>query len=230
MRVLVVEDNGEFARLVAERLTRAGFYIDQAKRVAEAERAVTALDYAAILLDLGLPDQDGLQFLRNLRSRKNVTPILIMTGRNSLEDRVTGLHAGADDYLTKPFALDELVARLHALLRRPVRRCDQILSAGNVLLDTENHQVTVGGHLHLFRLREATVLQLLLRHEGRVVQRRMFEDHLYGMSGEQDSNAIDVYAHRLRKQLTAAGATVQIHTIRGVGYMLTEDKNASCES
>jgi DNA-binding response OmpR family regulator len=149
-----------------------------------------------------------------------------MTGRSSLEDRVAGLREGADDYLTKPFVMDELIARLHALLRRPGRRCDQILSAGNVSLDTENHQVIVGDQMQLFRLREATVLELLLRHEGRVVQRRVFEDHLYGLSGEQDSNAIDVYVHRLRKLLTEAAATVQIHTIRGVGYMLAEDKNA----
>jgi DNA-binding response OmpR family regulator len=226
MRILVVEDNGEFARLVTERLTRAGFDTDQAKNVADAERAVASLDYAAIILDLGLPDQDGLRFLRNLRSRKNITPVLIVTGRSSLEDRVTGLREGADDYLTKPVVMDELIARLHALLRRPGRRWDQVLSAGNVSLDTENHQVSVGDQMQLFRLREATVLELLLRHEGRVVQRRVFEDHLYGLSGEQDSNAIDVYVHRLRKQLTEAEATVQIHTIRGVGYMLSEDKNA----
>jgi DNA-binding response OmpR family regulator len=226
MRVLVVEDNREFARLVAERLTRAGFDTDQARNGADAERAVAVLDYAAIILDLGLPDQDGLQFLRNLRSRRNITPVLIVTGRSSLEDRVTGLRAGADDYLTKPVVMDELIARLHALLRRPGRRYDQVLSAGNVSLDTENHQVIVGDQMQLFRLREATVLELLLRHKDRVVPRRAFEDHLYGLSGDQDSNAIDVYAHRLRKLLAEAEATVQIHTIRGVGYMLSEDKNA----
>jgi DNA-binding response OmpR family regulator len=226
MRILVVEDNGEFARFVTERLTRAGFDTDQAKHVADAEQAVAALDYAAIVLDLGLPDQDGLQFLRNLRLRKNTTPVLIMTGRSSLEDRIAGLRAGADDYLTKPLAMDELVARLHALLRRPGRRWDQLLSAGNVSLDTENHQVIVGDQRQLFRLREATVLELLLRDKDRVVPRRMFEDHLYGLSSEQDSNAIDVSVHRLRKLLTEAEATVQIHTIRGVGYMLAEDKNA----
>jgi two-component system response regulator TctD len=226
MRVLVVEDNKEFARLVTERLTRAGFDADQAKQVVDAERAVAALDYAAIILDLGLPDQDGLQFLRNLRLSGNITPVLIMTGRSSLEDRVTGLREGADDYLAKPFVMDELIARLHALLRRPGRRCDQLLCAGNVSLDTENHQVIVGDHIQLFRLREVTVLELLLRDKDRVVQRRVFENHLYGLTGEQESNAIDVYVHRLRKQLTEAEATVQIHTIRGVGYMLSEDKNA----
>ena len=226
MRILVVEDNREFARLVTEHLARAGFDSDQAKNVADAERAVAALDYAAIILDLGLPDQDGLQFLRNLRSSGNITPVLIVTGRNSLEDRVTGFRDGADDYLTKPLIMDELIARLHALLRRPGRRCDQVLSAGNVSLDTENHQVIVGDQIQLFRLREATVLELLLRDKDRVVQRRVFEDHLYGLEGEQDSNAIDVYVHRLRKQLTETEATVQIHTIRGVGYMLSEDKNA----
>jgi DNA-binding response OmpR family regulator len=226
MRVLVVEDNIDFSGLVSEHLTRAGFDSDQAKHVAAAERAVAVLDYAAIILDLGLADQDGLQFLRNLRSRRNITPVLIVTGRSSLEDRVTGLRAGADDYLTKPVVMDELIARLHALLRRPGRRYDQVLSAGNVSLDTENHQVIIGDQMQLFRLREATVLELLLRHKDRVVPRRVFEDHLYGLSGDQDSNAIDVYAHRLRKLLAEAEATVQIHTIRGVGYMLSEDKNA----
>jgi two-component system response regulator TctD len=156
----------------------------------------------------------------------NITPVLIVTGRNGLEDRIAGLRAGADDYLTKPLVMDELIARLHALLRRPGRRRDQLLAAGNVSLDTENHQVIVGDQRQLFRLREATVLELLLRDKDRVVPRRMFEDHLYGLSGEQDSNAIDVSVHRLRKQLTEAEATVQIHTIRGVGYMLSEDKNA----
>jgi DNA-binding response OmpR family regulator len=226
MRVLVVEDNIDFSGLVSEHLTRAGFDSDQAKHVAAAERAVAVLDYAAIILDLGLADQDGLQFLRNLRSRRNITPVLIVTGRSSLEDRVTGLRAGADDYLTKPVVMDELIARLHALLRRPGRRYDQVLSAGNVSLDTENHQVIIGDQMQLFRLREATVLELLLRHKDRVVPRRVFEDHLYGLSGDQDSNAIDVYAHRLRKLLAEAEATVQIHTIRGVGYMLAEYKNA----
>jgi len=226
MRILVVEDNREFARLVTEHLARAGFDSDQAKSAGDAERAVAALDYAAIILDLGLPDQDGLQFLRNLRSSGTITPVLIMTGRSSLEDRVTGFREGADDYLTKPFIMDELIARLHALLRRPGRRYDQVLSAGNVSLDTENHQVVVGDQVQLFRLREATVLELLLRDKDRVVPRRVFEDHLYGLAGEQDSNAIDVYVHRLRKQLTETEATVQIHTIRGVGYMLSEDKNA----
>jgi DNA-binding response OmpR family regulator len=226
MRVLVVEDNIDFSGLVSEHLTRAGFDSDQAKHVAAAERAVAVLDYAAIILDLGLADQDGLQFLRNLRSRRNITPVLIVTGRSSLEDRVTGLRAGADDYLTKPVVMDELIARLHALLRRPGRRYDQVLSAGNVSLDTENHQVIIGDQMQLFRLREATVLELLLRHKDRVVPRRVFEDHLYGLSGDQDSNAIDVYAHRLRNLLAEAEATVQIHTIRGVGYMLSEDKNA----
>jgi two-component system response regulator TctD len=150
-----------------------------------------------------------------------------MTGRSSLEDRVTGLREGADDYLAKPFVMDELIARLHALLRRPGRRWDQLLSAGNVSLDTENHQVIVGDQIQLFRLREATVLELLLRDRDRVVPRRMFEDRLYGLAGEQDSNAIDVYIHRLRKLLTDAEATVQIHTIRGVGYMITEIRQAA---
>jgi DNA-binding response OmpR family regulator len=224
MRVLIVEDNTAFAHLVAERLARSGFDSDQMGTVKEAERAISTVDYAAIVLDLGLPDDDGLALLRRLRSRGDATPVLITTARHGLEDRVRGLREGADDYLAKPFSIDELVARLHALLRRPGKLLGHVLTTGNVSLDGDSRQVNVGERVLPMRRRETIVLEILMRHKGNVVPRRYIEDQLFGLEGEQDSNTVDVYIHRLRKQLDDAGATVKVHTIRGVGYMLFEDK------
>ncbi|MBV8393325.1 MAG: response regulator transcription factor [Alphaproteobacteria bacterium] len=223
MRVLIVEDNRAFAELVARRLADSGFDSDRAISVEQAEEAIKAVDYAAVVLDLGLPDKDGLELLRGLRSRNDSTPVLITTARNGLDDRVRGLREGADDYLAKPFSVDELVARLHALMRRPGKLLGHVLNAGNVSLDSDNHQVNVGPRVLPMRLRETVVLEILMRHKANVVPRRYFEDQLFGIEGEQDSNTVDVYIHRLRKQLEEAGATVRVHTIRGVGYMLFDD-------
>jgi two-component system response regulator TctD len=227
MRVLIVEDNSAFAQLVAERMARSGFESDTAVSVAQAEEAIKAVDYAAIILDLGLPDSDGLALLRQLRQKGDATPVLITTARNSLEDRVRGLREGADDYLAKPFSIDELIARLHALLRRPGALIGHTMSAGNVDLDSDHRQVSIGGRILPMRLREILVLEILMRHSGNVVPRRYFEDQLFGIAGEQDSNTVDVYIHRLRRQMIDAGATVQIHTIRGVGYMLKVEGQAA---
>ena len=226
MRVLIIEDNVSFARLVAERLAQSGFDSDLSETVEQATQATKAMDYAAIVLDLGLPDASGLSLLRELRSRGDSTPVLITTARNGLEDRVQGLREGADDYLAKPFSIDELVARLHALMRRPGRLLGDVLKAGNVALDSAHHQVNVGDRILPMRLRETIVLELLMRHKASVVPRRFFEDQLFGIEGEQDSNTVDVYIHRLRKQLEDAGSTAKIHTVRGVGYMLVDDKEA----
>jgi two-component system response regulator TctD len=220
MRVLIVEDNGAFAQLIAERIAKSGFDSDKVGSVAQAEHAIKSVDYAAIVLDLGLPDSDGLTLLRQLRQRGDSTPVLITTARNNLEDRVRGLREGADDYLAKPFSIDELIARLQALLRRPGTLIGYTLNAGNVSLDSDNRQLNVGGRVLPMRLREMLVLEILMRHRGSVVPRRYFEDQLFGVAGEQDSNTVDVYIHRVRRQLLDAGASVQIHTIRGVGYML----------
>jgi DNA-binding response OmpR family regulator len=225
MRVLIIEDNASFALLVAERLVPSGFESDQACTVAEAQLAIEAVDYAAIVLDLGLPDGDGLSLLRELRLGGNATPVLITTARNGLEDRVKGLREGADDYLAKPFSVDELAARLHALLRRPGKLLGDVLTAGNVSLDSAHHQVNIGDRILPMRLRETVVLELLMRHKSSVVPRRFFEDQLFGIEGEQDANTVDVYIHRLRKQLDDAGATATIHTVRGVGYMLLDDRD-----
>jgi DNA-binding response OmpR family regulator len=225
VRVLIVEDNKVFASLMASRLDRSGIESDQVVSVEQAEQAIATVDYGAIVLDLGLGDRDGLELLRALRAKGNSIPIVITSARHSLEDRLRGLREGADDYLAKPFSVDELIARLHAVMRRPGKFVGQMLQAGNVGLDTESRQIRIADAVHIVRVRETLLLELLMRHAGHVVQRDYFEHQLFGRESDHDSNTVDVYVHRLRRQLLDAGATVAIHTIRGVGYMLTEVKS-----
>ena len=169
--------------------------------------------------DLGLPDQDGLVLLKQLRAAGNTLPILVLTARGGVEDRVRGLDAGADDYLVKPFAQEELQARIRVLLRRPGGLLGQALELGRLRLDTVSREVTIGGVPQSLPPREMTVLEILLRRAGRVVPKTLLEDHLFGLSADVSSNAIEVYVHRLRKQLTESQAGVDIHTIRGIGYL-----------
>jgi two-component system response regulator TctD len=227
MRVLIVEDNETYGRLLAARLGLSGFEADLAGTVADAEWATARLDYSAIVLDLGLPDRDGMEFLRDLRRHGRTTPVMVVTARTRLADRVAALHAGADDFLGKPFSTDELIARLHALLRRPRSLDGKAIMMGNLSVDLESRQVTVAGALLAIRLREATILELLVRRQGSVVTRRLIESQLFGVSDDSDSNAIDVYVHRLRRHLADSGANVQIHTIRGVGFMISQTREAA---
>jgi DNA-binding response OmpR family regulator len=224
MRLAVVEDNPELARLLAQGLEAEGYETDLMSTVAEARAALATTRYAALILDLGLPDGDGLSILREIRQSKDPLPILVLTARGGLNDRVTGLRSGADDYLVKPFALEELVARLEALLRRPGQLLGRSLQIANLVFDTEGRQVFVNGRPEILSAREVAVLELLMRRKDRVVPKKLVEDHIFGASGEVASNAVEVYVHRLRKQLSERGARVLIHTIRGVGYLIAEEK------
>jgi DNA-binding response OmpR family regulator len=224
MRLLLVEDNERFAVLLKRGLAAAGFVVDVLPTAETAAAALRAGRFEIVVLDLGLPDADGLDVLGEMRRHQDATPVLILTARGSLEDRVIGLQSGADDYLVKPFALEELVARLQALLRRPGNLLGVTLKLGNIALDTVARQVFVGDKPIFFSAREIAVLEQLLRRSGRVVAKTLLADNLYGLSQEVGSNAVEVYVHRLRKQLAAAGASVQIHTLRGVGYLITEEK------
>ena len=224
MRLLVVEDNEELARLLSERLRAEGYDADLLATAAEARAATMTTRYAAMVLDLGLPDGDGLAILREIRQRQDPTPVLVLTARGGLNDRVTGLRSGADDYLVKPFALEELVARLEALLRRPGQLLGRALQMANLAFDTESRQAFIDDKPQVLSARETAVLELLMRRKDRVVSKKLVEDHIFGLSGEVASNAVEVYVHRLRKQLSERGAKVQIHTIRGVGYLITEEK------
>jgi DNA-binding response OmpR family regulator len=224
MRLLVVEDNNDLAQLLRKGLEAVGFATDLVTTAGEARAAVATTRYAAVVLDLGLPDGDGLAVLRELRERKDATPVLVLTARGGVHDRVAGLRSGADDYLAKPFAFEELVARLQALLRRPGDLLGQLLRVGNVAFDTEARQAFVDDKPQFFSAREVAVLEILMRRSGRVVSKKLVEDHLFGLSADVGSNAVEVYIHRLRKQLADAGGKVQIHTIRGVGYLIAEDR------
>ena len=226
MRLLLVEDNERFAALLKQGLAAAGFTVDVLGSGEDAAAALQTGRFDVVVLDLGLPDRDGLDILAEMRRRGDATPVLILTARGSLKDRVTGLQSGADDYLVKPFALEELVARLQALLRRPGNLLGLALSLGNLTLDTVARQVFVGDQPALFSPREIAVLEHLLRRSGRVVAKNLLEESLYGLSQEIGSNAVEVYVHRLRRHLAEIGATVQVHTVRGVGYMIAGEKAA----
>jgi DNA-binding response OmpR family regulator len=224
MRLLIVEDNEELAQLLAKGLKTAGYEADVLSTAEEARAVLSTTFYAGLILDLGLPDGDGLELLRELRQRDNPVPVLVLTARGGLHDRVHGLRSGADDYLVKPFALEELVARLEAQLRRPGHLLGSSLRIANLAFDTQNRQASINDQPQVLSARETAVLELLMRSKGRVVSKKQVEDHIFGHSGEVASNAVEVYVHRLRKQLSERGAKVQVHTIRGVGYIIAEEK------
>jgi two-component system response regulator TctD len=220
MRLLLIEDNVQLAELLAEQLAPRGFSADFARTGREGLEMLQLVGYAAVVLDLGLPDMDGLAVLRQLRERDATLPVLILTARGQVSDRVTGLDAGADDYLVKPFAFEEMLARLNAMLRRQGQAGKDRLELGNISFDTRLRQVEVDGEPQLLSAQELQLLEVLLRRSGRVVAKRHLDDHLFGLSAEVGPNAVEVAVYRLRKRLERAGAAVEIHTIRGVGYML----------
>jgi DNA-binding response OmpR family regulator len=220
MRLLLVEDNRSLADLITGGLKRAGFAVDNFASAGEAEEALRAVTYDLLILDLGLPDRDGTLLLQNLRKQGINTPVIIVTARGSVDDRVAGLNIGADDYLVKPFEMDELIARCRAQLRRPGGRSSVALAAGNVSVDTVTGEVRINDEVIDIGRREYDILVLLLRQSGRVVPKARFEEALYGFGEEVTPNAIEAHVSRLRKRLTAATATPAIHTIRGVGYLL----------
>jgi DNA-binding response OmpR family regulator len=224
MRLLVVEDNEQLAELLTKGLQAAGYETDVLSTLEEASTVLRTTFYAALILDLGLPDGDGLVLLREIRHLDNPIPVIVLTARGGLHDRVQGLRSGADDYLVKPFALEELLARLEAQLRRPGNLLGSSLRIANLEFDTRNRQASIDDQPQVLSARETAVLELLMRSKGRVVSKKQVEDHIFGHSGEVASNAIEVYVHRLRKQLSERGAKVQVHTIRGVGYLIAEEK------
>jgi DNA-binding response OmpR family regulator len=184
--------------------------------------AAESISYDAMILDLGLPDRDGLEVVRALRVEGKRIPILILTARDGIDDRVEGLDRGADDYLLKPFAMKELAARLRALLRRPGGPLGATIDIGNVSLDTTTRQVKVNGRVISISRRELDALELLMRRADQVVPKRLFEESIYGLSEEVAPNAIEALVSRLRRRLEMIEARVSIHTLRGIGYLLTE--------
>jgi DNA-binding response OmpR family regulator len=224
MRLLVIEDNDQLAEILGKGLRAAGFAVDLLSTAAEAEAALSTTSYATVVLDLGLPDGDGLTVLRELRQRSDPVPVLVLTARGGVTDRVNGLRSGADDYVVKPFAFDELVARIEALLRRPGQLLGRSLELANVMIDTQSRETFVDSKVQSLPPRETAVLELLMRRKGYVVPKKLLEDQIFGIAGELASNAVEVYVHRLRKHLADKGARVKIETVRGVGYAILEAK------
>jgi len=224
LRILLIEDEARIVELVSRALAREGFVVDAFSTCADSHEALTDIHYDAAILDLGLPDGDGLALLAAIRSRGNKLPILVLTAKDTVEDRVNGLDTGADDYLVKPFAMSELIARAKALLRRPGSALGTLLSAGNVVFDTIGRDVRVASAALTLPRRELAILEHLMRRLGRVMPKAALEEKLYGIDDELESNAIPVHVHHLRRRLLDAGATVEIHTVRGIGYLLAETK------
>ena len=222
MRVLLVEDHDRLAQTIVDGLSAFGFGVDAFVTAEDGLGAARTCTYDAIILDLGLPDRDGLDVITELRARSVTSPILILTARDGIDDRVAGLDRGGDDYLLKPFAMKELAARLRALLRRPGRALAAVLELGNLSLNTTLRQLEVCHRVVAISPREMSALELLMRRAGQVVSKRALEDMLYGLSEDANPNAVEVLISRLRKRLEDIGADCSIHTLRGIGYLLRE--------
>jgi two-component system, OmpR family, response regulator QseB len=222
MKILLVEDHAAMREMIADHLVERGFTVDAVGRAEDAYAALAVATYDALILDLGLPDTDGMQFLREARARTaRHLPTLIVTARDALDDCTRGLNAGADDYITKPFELVELEARLRAVLRRPGVREDTILTYGALALDTVSREASVGGIALDLSRREEALLEELLRAAGRIVVKDTLEDRLYTLDQSVTDNALEATVSRVRKKLAAARAGMRIDTKRGVGYRLS---------
>ena len=219
MKILLVEDDRLLGDGIRAGLMQAGFAVDWAQDGRAAELALSGEAYDAVVLDLGLPRLSGMEVLARARAARNAVPVLILTARDTVPDRIAGLDAGADDYLVKPFDLGELQARLRALLRRAGNQAEPVLSHGELRLDPAARSVTREGRPVELSAREFAVLHALLLNAGRVLSKAQLEEKLYGWGEEIESNAVEVFVHHLRRKL----APELIRTVRGVGYMISKE-------
>jgi len=222
MRILVVEDDRKVATFISRGLEEEGFAVDVLHDGNEAGDQALCVDYDAAILDLMLPGRSGLQVLRDLRARKAELPVLVLTARDSLDERVAGLDAGADDYMVKPFALAEVSARLRALLRRGQPR-EVRLRVADLELDPIKRVVTRGTRRIELRPKEYALLEFLMRHSDRPVTRSLLIEHIWDIHFDSISNVVEVHINALRNKIDRGEAVPLIHTVRGVGYMLTDD-------
>ncbi len=220
MRLLLVEDDTLLGDGVRAGLTQQGYAVDWVEHAEAAQLALETGEYDLLILDLGLPGMSGLEFLTRLREAGEDLPVLILTARDAVSDRITGLDSGADDYLTKPFELEELGARIRALLRRRSGRASPVIRHGDLVMDPAAHEVTLKGEKVDISPREFAILQMLLENRGKVMSRNRLEEGLYSWNAEVESNTVEVHIHHLRRKL---GADL-IRTIRGVGYIIDKPR------
>jgi heavy metal response regulator len=223
VRILIVEDETKVASFIKKGLEEEGYAVDVAADGEEGLTMALARVHDMIILDIRLPKMDGLRLLQLLRQDHLTTPVLLLTVRATIEDKVLGLDAGADDYLTKPFAFQELVARVRALLRRRAEAGPTILQVGDLSLDPARRTVARGGEKIDLTPREFTLLDYFMRHPGRVLTRTMIAEHVWDYSFDTSTNVIDVYVNYLRKKIDAGREPKLLHTMRGVGYVLKAD-------
>ncbi|MFW5812006.1 MAG: response regulator transcription factor [Alkalispirochaetaceae bacterium] len=220
MRVLLVEDDEKIAEFVRKGLKQSGFVVDRVSSAEEALAVAGAEGFDAAIVDIMLPGQDGLSFIERLRARGIETPILILSARRSVDDRVRGLQTGGDDYLVKPFSFTELLARLQALIRRSTRTgVGSKLQVGEVILDMRTHTVTREGQDIELQPREFMLLEYLMRNEGTVLSRTMILEHVWNYEFDPQTNVVDVLVSRLRSKVDKGFSRNLIHTIRGIGYV-----------
>ncbi|MEP3435391.1 MAG: response regulator transcription factor [Hoeflea sp.] len=216
MHFLVVEDTIDVAEAITDRLGRGGHACDRAATVEDAKHFASASAYDLVILDINLPDGSGLDFLKWLRQRKDTVPVLVLTARLAVDDKIGALDFGADDYMVKPFDLGELEARVRAIVRRRTGEAGSTLSAGNLDFDMATRQATVGGETLQLTPREQLLLEIFLINKGRVLEKDELVMRLFGMDAEAGPNAIELYVGRLRRKLSGAG--LEIRTLRGLGY------------
>lgn len=220
MKILFVEDNARLAELTQKNLKNSGIVCDIASNLEDAKHQLKSFQYDAVVLDINLPDGNGLDFLKQIRKEKNQLPVIILTANLDFDIKIEGLDIGADDFLTKPFKIEELVARLRAILRRPKNLQDKDIQIKNVLFNTSNFELKISGNNIDIHKKECQVLELLMKKYNQVVTKNELEDKLYQIDRDIQSNSLEVAIHRLRKVLEDGKSEISITNIRGVGYKL----------
>jgi DNA-binding response OmpR family regulator len=222
LRLLVVEDEPSLLNIITKRLKEEGYGVDSAKDGREGENYISSAEYDCIILDIMIPFQDGLTLLRKIRAKNISAPVLLLTAKDSIDDRVTGLDSGADDYLVKPFSFDELLARVRAMLRRHKDKKNTTLSVGDLEMDTITREVQRGGKTIELTSKEYSILEYFLRNKNRVLTKSQIAEHVWNYDFEYNSNIVEVYVRYLRRKMDEEFENKLIHTIRGGGYVIKD--------
>jgi len=224
MRILLAEDERDLNRIITQKLKSEGYSVDSCLDGEDAISCLDAASYDGAVLDIMMPGADGFQVLEHIRKNGNTMPVLFLTARDSIDDRVRGLDSGANDYLVKPFSFEELMARIRAMTRTPFGMADNRLTVGDLIMDCSAHTVTRGGTDIQLSAREYALLEYLMRNQGIVLSREKIEDHIWNFDYEGGTNVVDVYIRYLRKKIDEGHAGKLIHTVRGSGYVIKVEK------